>query len=77
MKSKGKTMPASEFKAKCLRLLEELDPHGITITKRGRPVAKVIPAEPPDNSQLIGLMKGKVVVRGNIFSTGRKWHAQS
>jgi prevent-host-death family protein len=77
MKTKGKTISASEFKAKCLKIIEQLDPQGITITKRGRPVAKVVPAGPVDNSKLIGLMKGKVVVRGDIFSTGRKWHAQS
>jgi prevent-host-death family protein len=77
MKIKEKTIPASEFKAKCLKILDHLGSQGVVVTKRGRPVAKVMPAGEPDNSALIGLMKGKVVVRGDIFSTGRKWHAQS
>jgi prevent-host-death family protein len=77
MKMKEKTIPASEFKAKCLRILDHLGPQGVVITKRGKPVARVIPANAVDNSKLIGLMKGKVVVRGDIFSTGRKWNAQS
>jgi prevent-host-death family protein len=77
MKTKKKTIPASEFKAKCLKILDHLGPEGITVTKRGRPVAKVIPAGGVDNSKLIGSMKGKVKIRGNIFSTGRKWDAQS
>jgi prevent-host-death family protein len=77
MKMKEKTIPASEFKAKCLRILDHLGPQGIVITKRGKPVARVVPANAVDNSKLIGLMKDKVVVRGDIFSTGRKWDAQS
>lgn len=77
MKLKEKTIPASEFKAKCLRILDHLGPQGVVITKRGKPVARVIPAKAVDNSKLIGLMKDKVVVRGDIFSTGRKWNAQS
>jgi len=63
-------MPAAEFKAKCLRILDELGPDGIVITKRGRPVAKVMPVIAVDNKKLIGSMKGKIQIRGDIFSTG-------
>ena len=37
------TMPISEFKAKCLRLLEEVASNGHTliVTKRGKPLARV------------------------------------
>ena len=77
MKTKTKTLSASEFKAKCLRILDELEPQGIVVTKRGKPVAKVTPIATVNNAHLIGSMKGKVVIRGNIFSTGRKWNAQS
>ena len=77
MKTKEKTIPVSEFKAKCLRILDNLGPQGVIITKRGRAVARVIPAGLVDNSKLIGLMKDKVVIRGNIYSTGCKWDAQS
>ena len=70
-------MPAAEFKAKCLRILDELGPDGIVITKRGRPVAKVLPAIAVDNKKLIGSMKGKIQIRGDIFSTGVQWNAES
>ena len=40
-----RTMKASEFKAKCLRLMDEVAEHGeeIVITKNGRPVARLAP----------------------------------
>lgn len=72
-----KTMPAAEFKAKCLKVLDELEAGGILITKRGRPVARVIPAIEADNKKLIGSMKGKIEIRGNLFSTGAEWNAES
>ncbi len=34
---------AARFKERCLALLDEVDPEGIVITKRGKPVAKLIP----------------------------------
>jgi antitoxin (DNA-binding transcriptional repressor) of toxin-antitoxin stability system len=77
MKIKGKTLTATEFKAKCLRILDDLGPQGIIILKRGRPVAKLTPLSPRRNEELIGLMRGKIAIKGNIFSTGVKWHAQS
>jgi prevent-host-death family protein len=43
---KSRVVSATEFKAKCLTLLDEIDKHGgtITVTKRGRPVAVLGPA---------------------------------
>ena len=77
MKSRTKTLTASEFKAKCLRILDELEPQGIVVTKRGRPIAKVTPVLSKNNAKFYGCMKGKIVIKGDIFSTGIKWHAQS
>lgn len=74
---KSRSLSATEFKAKCLRILEELEPRGITITKRGRPIAKVIPIPSKAGGGLYGCMKGKITVKGNIFSTGIQWRAQS
>ena len=70
-------MPAAEFKAKCLKILDELEAEGILITKRGRPVARVIPVVEADNKKLIGSMKGKIEIHGDLFSTGIKWNAES
>ena len=43
-----RTIPAGEFKAKCLQLMDEVNETGmpIIITKRGRPVSRLVPPEP-------------------------------
>jgi prevent-host-death family protein len=76
MKEKEETLTASEFKAKCLRILDELSPQGVIVTKRGKPIARVTPVAALDNKKFYGCMKVKVVIKGDIFSTGRKWNAQ-
>jgi len=67
---------AAKFKEQCLSILDEVDEEGIVITKRGKPVAKLIPIR-AESASLIGSLKGKVKIKGNILSTGIKWHAQS
>ncbi len=77
MKTKTQTISVTEFKAKCLSIFDHLDSNGIIVEKRGKPVARVIPIRPTDNTELIGSMKGKIKVKGDIFSTGIKWDAES
>ena len=60
---------ASKFKEQCLSLLDDLGAEGIVITKRDKPVAKVIRIG-SGCSALIGSMKGKLNVKGNVLSTG-------
>jgi prevent-host-death family protein len=67
---------ASKFKEQCLSLLDRLDPGGIVITKHGKPVARLIPVE-SGCAELIGSMKGKVQIKGDILSTGIRWDAES
>lgn len=71
-----RAIPAAKFKEKCLALLEEVDDEGIVITKRGRPVAKLIPLG-TDSASLIGVLRGKLRIKGDILSTGQRWDAQS
>jgi prevent-host-death family protein len=59
---------ASKFKEECLSLLDDLSAEGIVITKRGKPVAKVIPIG-SGCADLIGSMKGKLKIKGDIVST--------
>ena len=42
-------VPAGEFKAHCLRLLDQVAHEGVelVVTKRGRPIARVVPLQPP------------------------------
>jgi prevent-host-death family protein len=44
-----RTIPAGQFKARCLKLLDEVAETGetIVVTKRGKPVARVEPVEEP------------------------------
>jgi prevent-host-death family protein len=71
-----KEMPAAKFKEHCLAILDEVDEEGIVITKRGKPVAKLIPIR-AGSAELIGALKNKVRIKGDILSTGTDWHAQS
>jgi antitoxin (DNA-binding transcriptional repressor) of toxin-antitoxin stability system len=66
----------SRFKERCLSLFDHLDPDGIVVTKHGKPVARVIPAD-SGCAALIGSMKGKLIVTGDVFSTGIEWDAES
>ena len=71
-----KTVPAARFKAQCLSLLDRVGPDGIVITKHGKPVAKLIPIG-VDSAALIGSLKGKLTIKGDILSTGLRWDAES
>lgn len=71
-----KQIPAAKFKETCLSLLDEVDPAGIVITKRGKPVAKLIPIR-VDSADLIGALANKIIIKGNLVSTGLDWDAQS
>ena len=67
---------ASKFKEQCLSLLDDLSAEGIVITKRGKPVAKVIPIA-SGCAALIGSMKGKLKIKGDLLSTGVRWSAEA
>ena len=70
-----KQLSASKFKEQCLSLLDRVDPEGIVVTKRGKPVAKLIPFG-ADSADLIGSLKGKLKIKGQIISTGIRWDVE-
>jgi len=60
----AKTMGAAEFKASCLRVIDQVatDHRPVTITKRGRPVAVLSPAPAEtDRSGIVGALRGTVL----------------
>jgi len=71
-----KTIGVTEFKQRCLALLDRLGPDGLVITKHGRPVARVIPVD-SESSSLIGRFAGQIEIKGDIESTGTAWDAES
>jgi prevent-host-death family protein len=71
-----KTMGATEFKQKCLALLDRVDADGLVITKHGKPVAKLVPVE-AGSRDLIGSLAGKIRVHGDLLTTGLRWDAES
>ncbi len=71
-----KTIGATQFKQQCLSLLDHLEPEGLIVTKRGKPVARVIPYSDND-SDLIGSLSQKITIRGDILTTGIRWDANA
>ncbi len=63
------TMAAGVFKAKCLAVMDEVQAkrEPVTITKHGKPVAKLVPVEDEADS-IFGFMKGQIKIIGDIES---------
>jgi prevent-host-death family protein len=75
---KRETVAAGKFKATCLGLLDEVqrERKEIIITKRGKPVARIVPIEAEKVPNLFGRMKGSIDILGNIISPiGEIWDA--
>ena len=64
-----KTIKASEFKAKCLKIMDEVAATGetVVITKNGVAVAQLVPATRKPDS-VVGALKGSVIILGDIIS---------
>ncbi len=64
-----KRMPAAQFKARCLTLMEHVrsTKQPLLITKRGKPVAKLVPVQ-EEEDVFIGRLKGVFRVAGDIES---------
>jgi len=65
-----KEIAISEFKAKCLQVMEEVKKYRtpVVITKKGQPVAKLVPVDEPKKN-IFGCMAGKIWAVGDIEST--------
>ena len=82
-----RTIKASEFKARCLQLMDEVAESGeeIVITKRGRPVSRLTPyreepGEPPREKPKapFGIYKDLIIIHGDIGEPiDVEWEAMS
>jgi prevent-host-death family protein len=76
---KRETIAAGKFKASCLGLLDEVqrERKEIVITKRGKPVARIVPIEAEKVPNLFGRMKNSGMIIGDIISPiGEIWDAE-
>ena len=64
-----KQIPAGKFKTSCLAVMDEVQATGkaVLVTKHGKPVVKVVPAEAQDDN-IFGYMAGKARIVGDIVS---------
>jgi prevent-host-death family protein len=64
-----KQMRASTFKARCLSVMDDVQATGepVIVTKRGKPVVKVIPIK-PETDDIFGSMADRVKIVGDIES---------
>jgi prevent-host-death family protein len=64
-----KTVAAGDFKARCLSLMDDMQRtrETVIITKRGKPVAKLVPV-PAAKDNFIGRLKGRIRIVGDIES---------
>ena len=78
-------MSAAKFKATCLKVMDDVGKYGeVIVTKRGKPVAKVVPipgkeASNRNTKTLFGCLKhlGPVIIKGDIIHYPReKWNAE-
>ncbi len=65
-----RTIAAGKFKANCLAIMDEVQKkrETVLITKRGKPVAKLIPAKSETKDDLFDSWKDKLKITGDIIS---------
>jgi len=70
---------AGQFKARCLALMDEVrEKHRTyTITKRGVPVARLVPVKADAATPVFGHLRGHARIDGDVVaSTGEVWDAE-
>ncbi len=68
--TKNREISASEFKSHCSKVIEEVIKcrQPIVITKRGKPVAMLVPVEKGKSKTLFGFARGFVKIHGDIVA---------
>ena len=74
-----KTVPVSELKTHCLRLVEEVarQHREIVVTKRGTPIARLVPMGDPEPAAALAALRGTLIGGDRVedFDTGATWDA--
>ena len=79
--SQMKSITSTEFKAKCLAILDEVARTGVSVTilKRGKPVAQLVPPVPREEGYPQVQIMGTVHIKGDIVSPplpAEAWEAE-
>ncbi len=73
------TVAVSELKTHCLRLVDQVarQRHEIIVTKRGKPIARVVPMGEVDASEALTRLRGTLIGGDRVedFDTGTVWEA--
>ena len=67
-----KSMLISEFKAKCIATLKNVQRTGtpVVVTRRGKPVAQVVPMPRAPERRTLGTLRGRLRIRGDLVHSG-------
>lgn len=75
-----KTVLISEFKAKCIQMLKDVQKNGqpLTVTLRGKPIVRVEPIRKEPRRVRLGALKGSIQIRGDIIHSDfdKDWEAR-
>jgi prevent-host-death family protein len=65
-----RTIAAGKFKTNCLAIMDEVQKkrETVLITKRGKPVAKLVPAKSETKDDFFDSMKGQLIFLGDVVS---------
>ena len=71
-----KEIAISEFKAKCLAILDQVQKtkHSIRITRFGKPVAEIVPPSVKAQKDWLDSMKGEIEILGDVISPASDPH---
>jgi prevent-host-death family protein len=72
------SIPAGQFKATCLKVMDRVrrTREPVVITKRGKPIARLVPIAEDDPVPLFGYLAGTVTILADVVEpTGEAWDA--
>jgi prevent-host-death family protein len=74
-----RTIMASRFKAECLAILDQVERMriSVTVTKRGRPIARLVPLDDEDRRPTMGSVHLVAEEDEAYYSTGERWDAEA
>lgn len=78
MKRMKRVIQAGKFKAECLKIMDDVHAkkYSIIITKRNKPIARLVPLEEENSHLLFGKMKGTARIKGDLIQpVGEEWDA--